>query len=127
MRVILAVVLALASCSKSSESPAQAHAATTASDPNPAEAKRLIAGGAVVLDVRTVEEFEDGALTGATNIPLGDLGSRLAEVEKLAGADRTKPIVVYCRSGRRSTEAKKQLEAAGYTRIVNGGGLKDLR
>lgn len=125
MRVILAVVLALASCSKSSESPAQAHAATKTSDP--AEARRLIAGGAVVLDVRTVEEFEDGALTGATNIPLGDLGSRLAEVEKLAAADRAKPIVVYCRSGARATQAKQQLEAAGYTRVVNGGGLKDLR
>lgn len=100
--------------------------ARTAPRKDPAAARKLIEAGATVLDVRTPDEYQDQHLPQATNIPLADVGARLAEVERLVGGDRSRPIVVYCASGNRSGKAKLQLEAAGFTRIINGGGLDDL-
>jgi len=48
-------------------------------------------------------------------------------VDKLVGGDKTKPVVVYCARGGRAQKAKDQLDAAGYTHVVNGGGYDDLR
>jgi phage shock protein E len=48
-------------------------------------------------------------------------------VDQLVNNDRSKPVVLYCGSGPRADKAKRQLEAAGYTNVVNGGGYKDLR
>ena len=45
---------------------------------------------------------------------------------QLVGGDKAKPVVVYCASGARSRKAQQQLEAAGYTNVVNGGGYDDL-
>ena len=131
MRLFLLLVLALASCSKKSESPAptaptESPAPTATKSPagkDPAAAKQLIASGATVVDVRTAEEVEDGALPGAKHIPIDELGARMAEI----GTDKSKPVVVYCASGGRAGKAKAQLEAAGYTQVVNGGGYDDLR
>lgn len=120
----LVVVLALAfvgACSKSAE---QAQPAATSVE---ADARKLIANGATVVDVRTPEEFAAGHLPNATNIPVQEFAARIGEVDKLAGGNRAKDIVVYCGSGKRSEKAKTQLEAAGYTRVVNGGGYDDLR
>jgi len=61
-----------------------------------------------VLDVRTPEEYASGYVPGALNIPHDQLASRLAEVPK----DR--PVVLYCRSGRRAALAAEVLEANGY-------------
>jgi phage shock protein E len=77
--------------------------------------------GAKVVDVRTPGEFKSGHYPGAVNIPLHELDDRLAEF-----GDKEKPIVVYCRSGNRSGQAKRQLEAAGYRDVTNGGGLRDM-
>jgi adenylyltransferase/sulfurtransferase len=66
-----------------------------------------------LLDVREPDEYTDGHIDGATLIPLGSLQSRVSELPK----DR--PIVVYCRSGRRSAEAVSQLRALGFDRAVN--------
>jgi phage shock protein E len=94
---------------------------------DPATARAMIASGAVVIDVRTADEFADRHLAMAVNLPVDELPGRLAEVDRLVGGDRTRPIVVYCAAGKRAARAKAQLEAAGYTRVVNGGGLDDLR
>lgn len=94
---------------------------------DPEAARKLIAAGAVVVDVRTTDEFADEHLPAATNIPVQELGTRMTEVDKLVGSDKSRPIVVYCASGRRAGKAKAQLEAAGYTHVVNGGGFDDLR
>ncbi|HSD85925.1 MAG TPA: rhodanese-like domain-containing protein, partial [Kofleriaceae bacterium] len=78
----LVLALSLASCSTKSEppppqpAPAQTHAAAPAKDP--AAAKKLIESGAVVLDVRTADEFGDGHLPTATNIPVQDVPARMA-------------------------------------------------
>lgn len=139
LRIIALIVLAVASCSKSStehaadQPPAQAAPAATAaqhprsSGKDPAAAKDLIAKGAVVLDVRTPEEFADGHLPNATNIPVHEVARRISEVDQLVGGDKTRPVVAYCASGARSARAKAALEAAGYTNVVNGGGFDDLQ
>ena len=72
------------------------------------EAKKLVAEGAFLLDVRTPAEFGDRHLDGATNIPVSDLEAHLAEVPK------DKPIVVYCASGGRSAMATEVLHGKGY-------------
>ncbi|WP_296702579.1 rhodanese-like domain-containing protein [Algoriphagus sp.] len=68
----------------------------------------------VFLDVREEWEYEDENL-GAINIPLGDLPNRLDEIEKY----KNQEIVVHCRSGARSGNAKKFLESKGFTKVRN--------
>lgn len=125
IRARLLLCLALASCSRS-EPPAPAPAPTTVAK-DPEAARKLIASGAVVLDVRTAGEYAGEHLPNAVNIPVQELPTRLDEVAKLVANDKTKPIVVYCGTGKRAGKAKAELDAAGYSRVVNGGGLDDVR
>lgn len=82
--------------------------------------KERIQAGAKIVDVRTPDEFRDGAYPGAVNIPVQSLGARLAEIPK------DKPIVVYCASGGRSATAARLLKQAGYADVINAGGLGDM-
>lgn len=68
----------------------------------------------VFLDVREDWEYEDDNL-GAKNIPLGDLPYRLDELEEFQNQE----IIVHCRSGARSGNAKKFLESKGYMKVRN--------
>lgn len=122
----LVVAVLLAACSKSESPPAATQAPAKTSSKDPQAARTLIAKGAVVLDVRTPEEFASGHLPTATNIPVQDVPARITDIDKLTGGDKAKPIVTYCASGARSAKAKEALEAAGYTNVVNGGGYDDL-
>lgn len=79
-----------------------------------------IKSGAMIVDVRTPEEFGDGAYPGAKNIPVQDLARRLGEIPK------DKAVVVYCASGGRSSAAARLLKQAGYADVVNAGGLGDM-
>lgn len=85
------------------------------------EVEQLIAAGAPVIDVRTPEEFNAGHYDGARNIPLDDLGRRLTEI-----GEPDAPVVLYCRTGSRSGVAASTLRRAGFTRVVNGGGLSQM-
>ncbi|MBE6939404.1 MAG: rhodanese-like domain-containing protein [Ruminococcaceae bacterium] len=78
--------------------------------------------GAVLLDVRTVAEYEKGAIPGSRNLPLDRLG-KVVEVVK----DRDTPVFVYCLSGARSQQATAYLESLGYTRVKNIGGISRYR
>lgn len=69
-----------------------------------AQARRLVTAGAVLLDVRTPEEFRAGHIAGAINIPVDALAARTSELP------RDRPVVVYCRSGKRSARAAAMLE-----------------
>jgi rhodanese-related sulfurtransferase len=80
------------------------------------EAKRLVAEGALLLDVRTPAEYAAGHVDGAVNIPVQVLGQRLGDV----GA-KDRPVVVYCQSGGRSARAAAELRQAGYTAHDLGG------
>ncbi len=75
--------------------------------------------GALLLDVREPEEYAAIHAPNAKLIPLGQLKTRLQEIAEY----KDKPVVVVCRSGRRSAIAVSQLQAAGYTQVsnVNGG------
>ena len=122
--LLLSLLLVSGSCSRTSSEQEPAPARKTAKDP--AAAKRLIAEGATVIDVRTTSEFARGHLPTATNIPVDEVAGRLPEIDKLVGGDKTKPVVVYCAAGSRSAKAQRTLEEAGYQHVVNGGGLDDL-
>lgn len=105
---------------------APAGSGAAASDPR-ARARQLVAAGAALVDVRTPGEFADGHADGALNIPLDALGGRLDELDALLGGDRTKPLVVYCRTGRRSGIAQRMLTERGYGDVVNGINQATLR
>lgn len=76
-----------------------------------------------VIDVRTPNEFAAGHIDGAINIPLEQIQNGSANLESLK---KDSPIVLYCRSGRRSGVAKELLEQQGYSKLTNGGGVSDL-
>ena len=82
---------------------------------------QLQSAGSLLLDVREVGEYSEAHVAGSTHIPLGQLAQRLQEL----GADKTKPVVLICRSGRRSAQAQAILEQAGFstTSNVEGGML----
>lgn len=69
----------------------------------------------LILDVRTPEEYAEGHVPGAKNIPHDQLGSRLAELD----AYKDKDIVLYCKSGRRAGIAANTLRAAGFSKLLH--------
>lgn len=103
MLLVLAAVVA--SCSQS---------------PSPREGnggiEQAIREGALIVDVRTPAEFASGHYKGAVNIPLDELERRMHEL----GEDADRPIVLYCRTGRRSGIAQDIVRRAGYKKVYNG-------
>lgn len=83
-----------------------------------ATAQRLAAAGAVVVDVRTPMEFEAGHIPGARLIPYDQITARAGE---LPAKDR--PVVLYCRTGRRTGLAAAALQQLGYTAVYDMQGL----
>jgi phage shock protein E len=75
----------------------------------------------LVIDVRTVQEWDKGHLEGAVLIPYDQISERIDSVVK----DKSQTIYVYCRTGHRSKIAKEALEKLGYKDIVNLGPLED--
>ena len=93
-------------------------------DPEAArQAWPMIEQGALLIDVRTTEEFEQGHVEGALNIPYQEIDKLMSAI----GTDKTRPVVVYCRSGNRSGKAKVVLETKGYTNIFNATGYGALK
>ena len=81
-------------------------------------ARRLVDEGAVLLDVRSEGEFAEAHVAGALNIPVQSLARRLHELPP-----KHHPIVVHCRSGMRSATAASLLRQAGWSTVVDIGGL----
>lgn len=77
----------------------------------------------VLLDVRTEQEYAEGALPGATRIETQDLAERITSV----APEKDAPVVLYCRSGRRSSAAQDLLRELGYSQVINAGGYQDLK
>jgi rhodanese-related sulfurtransferase len=84
----------------------------------PAEARQRVADGALLLDVRTPSEYSAGHLRGAINIPVQELPGRLGEL-----GDPSRSIVVYCRSGARSGQAKRLMTAGGFDHVADLGAM----
>jgi len=74
--------------------------------------------GAVLLDVRTPQEYREGHIPGSKNVPLQSIDN----VEDLVENNDT-PLYVYCYSGARSRQAAAQLKHMGYTNVHNIGGI----
>ena len=80
-----------------------------------ASIEQYLQNGAVVIDVRTVEEFQEGHVQGSKNIPLNMIGGHIEEIKKLG-----KPVITCCRSGARSGSAATILKQHGID-AINGG------
>ena len=75
----------------------------------------------IILDVRRPDEYAEGHIPGAINVPNEEIGT--AEISELP--DKSQLILVYCRSGNRSKQASEKLVKLGYTNIVEFGGIQD--
>lgn len=128
----LIIILTIGSCKKDPESDIPAAttevtaAETTVNDYTPIsaeEAKQVMQEQTdyIILDVRTLEEYESGHIPGALLVPNEVIG-----VEELTMLpDKDQLILVYCRSGNRSQQAAQKLVDLGYTNIYEFGGIID--
>jgi len=88
--------------------------------PDPA-LKEYLQNGATLVDVRTAKEFAEGSVKGAINIPLGQIKNRKEEL-----LDK-KAVVVFCRSGMRSSKALSILKEQGFENVINGGSWQAVK
>lgn len=82
----------------------------------------LVKEGAIILDVRSKNEFASGHIKNAINISVDSLGNNLAKLK-----DKNQPIITCCASGMRSSAAKSILKSNGYTNVHNGGAWSSLQ
>ena len=76
---------------------------------------------AVLLDVRSVEEFNAGHISGAINIPHTEIAEKISGIVP----EKSTPLYLYCRSGRRVGIAMEALKACGYANMYNLGGMEE--
>jgi len=88
---------------------------------NTQKIKELLDKNAVILDVRTKQEWNEGHIANAMHVPLSDLKNRIDDIKKL-----NRPVIAHCKSGARSARATKLLKFYEIE-AVNGGGLADLK
>ena len=74
--------------------------------------------GAVLLDVRTPQEYREGHIPGSKNVPLQQLDKISSVID-----NKNVPMFVYCYSGGRSRQATSMLQHMGYTNVQNIGGI----
>ena len=82
---------------------------------------QLVKTGAIILDVRSKDEFESGHIRGALNIPVDQLRNNFSRLK-----DKSKPIITCCASGMRSASAKGILKSNGFANVHNGGAWQKL-
>lgn len=76
--------------------------------------------GALIIDVRTRQEFAQNHLKDAVNYPLSELEEHISDLKK------DQPIVLYCQSGNRSGRALRKMKSLGFSKLHNAGGLNEL-
>ena len=116
--MILALSLFLAGCMVTKTSETSSSYKTISST----EAQQMIEDNkdALILDVRTVAEYESGHIPNAVNLSNEDI--QAGKVDSLK--DKSQLIMVYCRSGNRSRQAAQKLAELGYTNVVDFGGIQ---
>lgn len=77
--------------------------------------EKMVSKGAVLVDVRSPQEYKEGHIRGAILIPEYELLSKI----KRELPDKDKTIIVYCASGARSKKAQEQLKKIGYYNVYN--------
>ena len=120
--VAIAVFVAMAGCGDApgQESPKPPIGETSAGIPpvDAAAAREMLAAGALVIDVREPWELrETGSLEGAANLPMSSFA------KQARGLPRDRPIIIYCRSGRRSAIAGDILRSLEFDDVHNLGGF----
>lgn len=122
--VLVLLLVGLAACAAESGNIAEKNMKESTSESanykDPEALARLIEEGEkehIVVDVRTPAEYADGHIPSAVNIPVSEIGEQPPSVPK------DSLVVVYCRSGARSSRAAESLRSLGYTRVVDFGGL----
>jgi phage shock protein E len=88
---------------------------------NTIQMEKSIKEGAFLVDVRTPAEFAEGHVKGSTNIPLDQVANQLDKFKE------KEQIIVFCRSGNRSGQAKMILEQNGFKNVINGGTWQDVK
>lgn len=116
---VVAIVALIVYLIASASAPSSAGTSTLASEIGVDEAYQMYQNGTFVLDVRTQEEWDEYHIPNTTLIPLDQLDSRLSELPK------DQEIVVICRSGNRSQEARDILLNAGFNATSVAGGVVD--
>jgi len=86
-------------------------------------ARRYLADGAVVIDVRSATEFRNGQVPGALNIPLDQFRAELPRVVP----DKNQVLLLHCLGGVRSAVARRQARRLGYARVYNLGSFRRAR
>ena len=81
----------------------------------------VVSRGAIIMDVRTKMEYQDGHIKSSVNIPLNHLKDQLSKLNK------DKPIITCCASCSRSSVAKRILKSAGFSEVHNGGAWQNLQ
>lgn len=119
---LLLAAMAASACSNTGTASSTGSGAEHATSP-----KEAVKAAALVLDVRSEDEFAGGHLERAENIPVDQVEAQLDAIGKKVGGDKSKPIAVYCAAGGRAARAKQMLEKAGYTHVTNAGGYSQLK
>ena len=111
--LIITSLLILSGCDKPSD---------TAANNLEAQAWTMIEQGALLVDVRTQQEYDQGALENSLHIPHDQVATKIVEF----GNDKNRQIVLYCRSGNRAGKAEAILREMGYQNILNAGGYEAM-
>jgi phage shock protein E len=88
-----------------------------------AEARKHLERGALVVDVRTVQEFQTKRLTNVVNLPLDQVKNGFSNLV----TNKSDVVLLHCRTGRRSGIAETELRALGYTNVFNIGSFERAR
>ena len=89
------------------------------------EAKeKIINDGAILLDVRTKEEYNEKHIDGASLLPLDKID--IDSISQIV-SEKDTPIIVYCRSGNRSKQAREKLIALGYSKVYDLGAMSNWK
>lgn len=116
--LLLFSVLLVCGCSKESDN---ITAATKISYEN---AKEKIQNGAILVDVRTKDEYEEGHIEGAILLPHNEI-TKASVTQKIENQNMV--IIVYCRSGNRSEQAGITLKKLGYTQVYDLGSINNWK
>ncbi len=113
------LTLGLAGCGGGGQKEEPGYQQITAQE---AKAMMDVGAGAVVLDVREQEEYDQGHIPGAVLLPVGEITQESASA---AVPEKDTVVLVYCRSGNRSKAAASELVQLGYTQVYEFGGIQD--
>ncbi len=111
-RIALFCSAVLLSCAQAKPLPQAAEGPVRVDGP---AARKLVAGGATLVDVRAPSFYAGGHIDGAVNIPAGEIEARAAEIP------RDRPVVLYCLTGANSAKSAAKLAALGYRQVYDLG------